>query len=178
MSTNKSSSGLKAKEKGKGKGKKLTLKQAKFTKEYLKSGNGTQAAIKAGYSKKTAKEIASENLTKPNIKQTIQSAADKLGINAEYVLNGFKEIKEFNSKKQKKFITIGDNTFEEEKMIDAQAALRANELLGKHLKLFTDKIEVDAKIEEKTDEDVKKQIAKKLFLALQNPDILNNFDDL
>jgi phage terminase small subunit len=55
--------------------KKLTLKQAKFTKEYLKSGNGTQAAIKAGYSKNSAHDIASENLRKPEIKEAVASAA-------------------------------------------------------------------------------------------------------
>jgi phage terminase small subunit len=51
--------------------KKLTLKQQRFIKEYVKSGNGTQSAIKAGYSKKSAREIAKENMTKPLIKEVI-----------------------------------------------------------------------------------------------------------
>jgi phage terminase small subunit len=156
--------------------KKLTLKQARFTKEYLKTGNGTQAAIKAGYSKDSAHDIASENLRKPVIIETIDAVRKKLGIDAEYVLKGFKEIKDFNSKKQKKYITIGDNTFEEEKMIDAQAALKANEMLGKHLKLFTDKIEIDAKVEEMGDKSAKQLLAKKLLLALQNPELLGDID--
>jgi phage terminase small subunit len=42
----------------------LTLKQDKFINEYLKSGNATQAAIKAGYNKNTAYAIGSENLKK------------------------------------------------------------------------------------------------------------------
>ena len=46
---------------------KLTLKQKKFADEYIISGNATQSAIKAGYSKKTAGVIAVENLEKPNI---------------------------------------------------------------------------------------------------------------
>lgn len=46
---------------------KLTPKQEKFCKEYLVDLNGAQAAIRSGYSEHTAKEIASENLTKPNI---------------------------------------------------------------------------------------------------------------
>lgn len=46
---------------------KLTIKQQKFADEYLISGNATQAAIKAGYSKKTARFIRNENLTKPYI---------------------------------------------------------------------------------------------------------------
>lgn len=51
---------------------KLTIKQDAFVKAYLlNGGNATQAAISAGYSEKTAQEIASENLTKPIIKKAI-----------------------------------------------------------------------------------------------------------
>ena len=50
---------------------KLTEKQKRFADEYIKSGNATQAAIKAGYSKKTAKIVASQNLTKLNVKNYI-----------------------------------------------------------------------------------------------------------
>ena len=46
------------------KNQKLTLKQQRFCLEYLNSGNATQAAIKAGYSPKTARSIATENLSK------------------------------------------------------------------------------------------------------------------
>ena len=53
---------------------KLTVKQDAFVKEYLlNGGNATQAAIKAGYSKKTAQAIGTENLCKPLIKEAIQS---------------------------------------------------------------------------------------------------------
>lgn len=54
---------------------KLTPKQALFVAEYVKDFNGTQAAIRAGYSKKTAAEIASENLTKPHIAAAILEAS-------------------------------------------------------------------------------------------------------
>jgi len=158
---------------------KLTFKQKRFAKEYIETGNATEAAARV-YNVKNrnvANNIGAENLAKPSVRATIQSAAEKLGITPEYVLSGFKEIKEFNAKKQKKYITIGDNTFEEEKMIDAQAALRANELLGKHLKLFVDKVEIDAKVEEKTDDNRKRDIARKLLLALKNPDILGELED-
>ncbi|MBF7114504.1 terminase small subunit [Pediococcus pentosaceus] len=50
---------------------KLTTKQKKFADNYIKTGNATQSAIEAGYSKKTAPTIASENLIKPNIKSYI-----------------------------------------------------------------------------------------------------------
>ena len=45
----------------------LTDKQLMFCHEYLKDFNATQAAIRAGYSKKTARQVGSENLSKPNI---------------------------------------------------------------------------------------------------------------
>ena len=51
---------------------KLTQKQRRFIDEYIISGNATQAAIKAGYSKKTAAVTATENLRKPNIKAEIE----------------------------------------------------------------------------------------------------------
>lgn len=50
---------------------KLTPKQKKFADEYIKSGNITQSAIGAGYSKKTARVIGQENLLKPAIKEYI-----------------------------------------------------------------------------------------------------------
>lgn len=50
---------------------KLTAKQKKFADNYIKTGNATQSAIDAGYSKKTAKSVGSENLTKPDIKAYI-----------------------------------------------------------------------------------------------------------
>lgn len=52
--------------------KKLTPRQKKFADNYIESGNATQSAIKAGYSKKTAKSVGSENLTKPDIKSYIE----------------------------------------------------------------------------------------------------------
>lgn len=51
--------------------RKLSDKQKKFCKHYAKDGNGRQAAIKAGYSEKTAKQIANQNLTKVYLKDEI-----------------------------------------------------------------------------------------------------------
>lgn len=57
---------------------KLTVKQDAFVKEYLlNGGNATQAAIKAGYSKESARFVGAENLTKPNIKAAIQAHQQK-----------------------------------------------------------------------------------------------------
>lgn len=57
---------------------KLTEKQKKFCDEYIKLGNATQAAIKAGYSEKTARFTGAENLTKPNIKNYIDEKMAEL----------------------------------------------------------------------------------------------------
>ena len=54
--------------------KELTHKQAIFVQEYLVDMNGTQAAIRAGYSKSTARQIATENLSKPDINEAINHA--------------------------------------------------------------------------------------------------------
>jgi phage terminase small subunit len=56
---------------------KLTAKQEMFVKEYLIDLNATQAAIRAGYSEDTARQIASDNLSKVYIQEAIQEAKDK-----------------------------------------------------------------------------------------------------
>lgn len=59
--------------------KKLTPKQERFCYEYLANGfNATQAALTAGYSRKTAYSMGSENLKKPEIKARIQEMKDNL----------------------------------------------------------------------------------------------------
>ncbi|AWV38072.1 terminase small subunit [Leuconostoc mesenteroides] len=60
---------------------KLTPKQKKFADEYIKTGNATQSAIEAGYSKKTAAVIATENLIKPNIKTYIEKCMADIASN-------------------------------------------------------------------------------------------------
>ena len=56
---------------------KLTKKQEVFCQEFLVDLNATQAAIRAGYSKKTARQVASENLSKLYIQEKIQMLMDK-----------------------------------------------------------------------------------------------------
>lgn len=58
--------------------KKLTPKQERFCQEYIIDLNGTQAAIRAGYSKKTAYSISEENLRKPEIKTRIEELQAEL----------------------------------------------------------------------------------------------------
>lgn len=57
---------------------KLTPKQKKFCDEYIKSGNAKDAAIKAGYSSKTAYSIGNENLKKPELKSYIEKQMKQL----------------------------------------------------------------------------------------------------
>jgi phage terminase small subunit len=68
----------------------LTPKQQRFVAEYLIDLNATQAAIRAGYSKKTAQRIGSENLSKPliatGIRKAIEERRQRTQIDADYVL--------------------------------------------------------------------------------------------
>jgi len=74
----------------------FTEKQQLFIKEFLVDLNATQAAIRAGYSKKTANRIASENLSKPDIQEAIATAMqarnERVEIGADYVLQRLLEI--------------------------------------------------------------------------------------
>ena len=58
--------------------KKLTPKERLFVVEYLNDLNATQAAIRAGYSKKTARYIGHENLTKPHIQKALSEARNSI----------------------------------------------------------------------------------------------------
>ena len=108
---------------------KLTKKQRAFIKEYkANGGNSTQAAIKAGYSEKTAYSIGSENLTKPEIKEALEKHEQKLQEKYEYTVD--KMIQELES--------VRLNAAAEN---NRNAELRAIELKGKAFGLFVDKVE-------------------------------------
>lgn len=80
--------------------KKLTAKQEIFVSEYLKDLNATQAAIRAGYSEKTANRIATENLSKLVIQEAIakgkQKRLEETKVDANYVLKRLIEIDEMD----------------------------------------------------------------------------------
>jgi len=77
---------------------KLTDKQKRFVEEYLIDLNATQAAIRSGYSEKTAQRIGSENLSKPLIKAEIErlqaETSDKLQVTKESLINDLITIKD------------------------------------------------------------------------------------
>ena len=76
----------------------LTVKQDKFVREYAKTGNGTQSAIKAGYSRKSSKVIASQTLTNVNVADAVmklrQRTAERLDISRDKLLNDVAHIAE------------------------------------------------------------------------------------
>ena len=90
---------------------KLTPKQKKFVGEYLIDLNATQAAIRAGYSEKTARQIASEYLSKPNIQAEIQRRQakyqSKLEITQEKILQELAAIAFANGSDYAKVVNAG-----------------------------------------------------------------------
>lgn len=83
----------------------LTPKQSLFVKEYLVDLNATQAAIRAGYSEKTAASIGEENLRKPDISASIaeaqQAKAKKLDITVESILAELEEARQLALRTEK-----------------------------------------------------------------------------
>ena len=130
---------------------KMTPKMKRFCDEYLIDLNATQAAIRAGYSKKTANRIGTENLSKPVIKayidERMKSKESKLIADQDEVLEYLTAV--LRGKTQSEVVVvegIGDGCSEAraiEKAPDEKERLKAAELLGKRYGLYTEKIEAD-----------------------------------
>lgn len=160
---------------------KLTPKQELFCNEYLIDLNATQAAIRAGYSEKTARSTACEYLAKPNIQDRVaelnQKRINKVQIDADFVLKELYKIATsdvstcfdddgnlISIKEMPEPIRKAISSFEVQEVIDRDTGEATSyikkvklwskdkslENLGKHLKLFTDKVEhnVGASLEE------------------------------
>lgn len=129
---------------------KLTLKQKRFADEYIISGNATQSAIKAGYSKKTAGVIAVENLEKPNIKTYIDERLKELDDTAiakqEEVLQYLTAVMRGQSKSAVVVIEGLGEGLSEARLInktpDEKDRIKAAELLGKRYGAFTEKVDI------------------------------------
>lgn len=106
---------------------KLTDKQTAFVREYLVDLNATQAAIRAGYSERTASRIGPQLLGKTCVREAIENAqakrARRVEIKAEDVLRGVIEV-----------------TTQARDSGDLKTALKGYELQGKHLGMWTEKV--------------------------------------
>lgn len=66
---------------------KLSAKRSRFVEEYLKDFNGSQAAIRAGYRKKSAKEIAARLLTIANIKKAVETGRERISQRVDFQIS-------------------------------------------------------------------------------------------
>ena len=111
--------------------KKLTPKQNKFCLELLKDFNASQAALRAGYSKNTARQSGYQLLTNIYIQQKLQELtakqAEKAELSVEWII---KELKQMYERCQSSLRTPGA----------IAGATKQLELLGKHLAMFSDKL--------------------------------------
>lgn len=133
---------------------KLTDKQKRFIEEYLVDLNATQAAIRAGYSEKTAYSIGEENLKKPVIKQAIEEAqsnrSSRVQITQDDVIrmlienieksSGTKQVVITQTRKSEDGEFVGDDVAQF--VYEPSSVNKALELLGKHLGMFKDKLDV------------------------------------
>jgi phage terminase small subunit len=159
----------------------MTPKQNRFIAEYLKDLNATQAAIRAGYSAKTARQQGAENLSKPDIAAAVADAVKRRSERVEVTVDDvLRELLTFARTDIRKAFDAHGNLLpvhqmpeevaraisgiENEEMFDWEGTgeerakvhtgtvrkvkfwdkTKGLELLGKHLKMFTDKLEVGA----------------------------------
>lgn len=128
----------------------MTPRQQKFCDEYLISGNATEAAIKAGYSRKTAKQTGSENLSKPDLRAYIDEQLAKIHsakiADAEEVMKYLTSVMRGEHTEQVlKLVGEGVQTVTDID-VSAKERLKAAELIGKRYGMFTDKVGVEGAV--------------------------------
>jgi phage terminase small subunit len=181
---------------------KLTARRKLFALEYLKDLNATQAAIRAGYSAKTARAAGCRLLTNVYIQAEIQKANDqrfqKLDLDDQTILRRINNISDLDPRRMFDakgnaldipnfpedvakcisgfdFVTLyeGDgeqkHAFGQLRKIRFADRLKANELLGRHKKLFTDKVEHGL------DDPTKNLLTEKLDLTKATDEQLREF---
>lgn len=129
----------------------MTARQKRFCDEYLIDLNGTQAAIRAGYSPRSARQIADRNMSNNDIRKYIddrmKEKEKELIADQDEVLKYLTEV--LRGKSQSEIVVvenIGDFTSEArlmQKSPDEKERLKAAELLGRRYNLFSEKMKVD-----------------------------------
>ncbi len=131
----------------------LEEQQQLFVLEYMKDLNGTSAAIRANYSEKTARQQASRLLSNVNIQNAIAELKaernERLNIDADYVIKTIVETIERCSQAKQVYDKSGELVMTETPdgklapayKYDATNVLKGAELLGRHLSMFTDKVD-------------------------------------
>lgn len=130
---------------------KLTDRQKEFVRQYLVDLNATKAAIRAGYSERTASRIGPQLLGKTWVREAIEKAqakrAQRVEVTQDYVLSNLVEVVERTMQRAPVLDRKGEQVTDEEGRavwtFDAKNANRALELLGKHLGIFTDKVKAE-----------------------------------
>lgn len=155
----------------------LTPKQQRFVDEYLIDLNATQAAIRAGYSEKTAYSIGHENLRKPEIQKAIteaqQKRAKRVELSQDYVVESVIDAMErckqavpvLNRKGEPVMCDTPEGEIAPAYMFQPAHILRGSEILGKHLGMFDGKKDVDDPEETQDDRDAR-ALGRKLAFVL------------
>jgi phage terminase small subunit len=122
----------------------LTAKQASFVENYLIDLNATQAAIRAGYSKRTAAQQGFENLRKPEIQAALTAAmtarSKRTQLEQDWIIERLMAVVERSMQAEPVRDHEGNETGEY--TFQASGANRGLELLGKHLGMFVERHEV------------------------------------
>lgn len=161
--------------------KELTPKQAQFVREYLVDMNGTQAAIRCGYSERTANEQAARLLAVVSVREAVQKAMDKRAERTEITAD--RVLREIAAQAFYDAADIGDIEVTCPKdirklpenvrrciigwswdkagnfVLKFSPKTPSLDLLGRHLKLFTDKVELSGAVDQLTDAQIEAKIA-------------------
>ncbi len=124
----------------------MTSKQKRFCIEYLIDCNATQAAIRAGYSAKTAYSIGQRILKNVEVKKYIDEQFERLKndniADTQEIMEYLTSVMRGEQKEQIALMVYGKQEITE-KYVGAKERLKAAELLGKRYGLFTDKLELE-----------------------------------
>lgn len=154
--------------------KKLTPKQKKFVEEYLIDLNATQAAIRAGYSAKTAHSSGSRLLENVNVAPMIDAAkaarSQVVKIDAEYVLRQsvklhercMQDITPIMVRQGKELVPMTDDEGNELFKFDSSGAAKGLELIGKHVSVqsFNEKKSITLDLENASTEELEAELKR------------------